>query len=143
MPSHGGVDAALQAYFDAQIETALPGITVLHDNEGPLAPDHASQNPRTGEWLRFYVRHGKAEQLEVNTRASQNLGRVLVLIFVPLGTGTTRAHQIADAVVGLFQVQSIGGAHFQAAEEPGLGATPDNKWFQVTVSIPFWFEHNP
>jgi len=141
--------AALQAAFDAAwagtTAPAVPGgavpVRVLHDNEEALDP---KPNPKSGEaWVRFAIVDADADTPELATRNSQDFGRVIVAIFTKLGTGDVLARQLATKVRDIFQQQVISGVILRETRAVGVGATPDNTWYQVNASTPFEYESTP
>lgn len=139
-------EAAIRARFDSLFPAKQPGVSIVHDNR------HGLELGATAEWVRLAVLGGPARMLEVGGRTSENLGRIVVQVFIPLGaldgahqpTGTARARAIADSVAEVFQGQTFSGVTCYATEEVPVGADPDGKPFwQMNASTRFYFENAP
>lgn len=139
------VAAALRSAFDSAFATAEPTVQILGDNEKPLGKKTGTTvpNPATGEWVRISIQLGPGEITGVNEDISIDTGRIIVMIFTPLGTGTARAYAIRDKVRDIFQGQRIGDAYCRATQTTGFGGSPDNLWFQLNASTAFRFESTP
>lgn len=107
-----------------------------------IAWDNVAFKPVTGSpWVRVSI------QGNLNNFASiggpsikvRRLGIVFVQVFVPEGTGTLVADQLADDIADALEAkQLLTGETFQASTKTEAGA--NNGWYQLNVSTPFYFD---
>jgi len=142
-------ESAVRAHVTAQFTEV--GSQILWENDLALGQKPGTATPvnkpgaANSEWVRFSLALGDASLQEIGGPGtpSEQTGRLQVQVFVPIGSGTSRLQDIANALGQVLQRQRIGEAHFRELEVLGRGATPDNRWFGVTLSVPFVFDHLP
>lgn len=93
--------------------------------------------PTASSWIRCVIREGAGMQKDLNPSPRVRfVGVVKVQIFVPRGTGTDGAKDLADLIVPIFQRQVFSGIHCRAAELQELGE--DEQWWAYSVTVPYY-----
>jgi hypothetical protein len=124
--------------FDAAMATAHPTVARVYDNEQRVTP------PATGDaWVRLSILGGAARLPELSSRLADNLGRAVVQIFTPVGTGDALSRQIANSVRNIFQSVRVSEVQLGATELVPVLQESGSPWRQVNVSTPFRFESMP
>lgn len=113
----------------------------FHDNwtETEVAYDNVDFDPSTDAWVRFKIQNGDSVQADINhsNPLYRHIGVVMVQVFVPVKSGTNRARELADTVSNMFRRVQPG--HGITLRTPSIFTVgPNNEWFQVNVSCPFW-----
>lgn len=124
-------EQTIRERFAAQWPTLQPNVEYTFDNQGELNPNN------TGEaWVRVTVLQGTANQVEMgNKRRWRRPGTLEVQIFLPTGTGTGLATELADTIRDIYEGRTINGVIFRATSlGPG---NVDGPWRQFNVSTPF------
>ena len=106
----------------------------------PVAWPNKGFQPQSQEpWVRLTILGGDGRQVATAGRRLRRVGVITAQVFVPEGSGDRKAHEIADAVAGIFEAMTLEGVRFRAADLEHVGA--DGGWYQLNVSIPFeWDE---
>lgn len=109
--------------------TLQPGVPFTFENEIDAAAETWARvtvipNVRTQETM------GRVARME-------NVGRVFVQLFGPIGAGMAPLLELAADVRAIFERVRIGGVVLRAASP--ARPSSDGAWAQLTVSIPYWF----
>lgn len=93
--------------------------------------------PSAAPWVRIVIRPGPAVTGGTTGSTALNVttGRVWVQVFVPEGTGTDKARQLADSAASIFGHQRSNGLLFLTPEFTAVGVA--NGYFQYNVSVPY------
>lgn len=90
-------------------------------------------------WVRFNILDGQSYQASMGAASNMHRhpGLVVVNIFSPLLRGDQTALRLADEIAGIFRnyQDSSLRLRFFSPELERIG--PEDKWYQVNVSIPF------
>lgn len=108
-----------------------------------IAWDNVKFQPTIGTpWVRFSIQGNISNFVSiggVNVK-TRRLGLLFAQVFIPEGTGTLRANQIADAVKTVVEATQLAtGENFKAATQIEIGNSSAG-WYQVNVSVPFHYD---
>jgi len=137
------LDAAVTA-VRTRAETLWPGVepsvTLAFEDDDFQAP----QPP--APWVMIEVIWGGGgEFLSVGSPGSnlaRRPGHIWAHGFIPQGTGTVRAHQIASEAASMFEGADFGGLVCQAMQPGGPAGSENGNYFGQSVSIPFNFDES-
>lgn len=91
------------------------------------------------EWVRVSIQNTNSSYVSFgpNSRIRRN-GILFVQIFGPENSETVTINQIIDNVTDVFETNLLAGVVFQSPNVNELGV--NEGWFQVNVSVPFYFD---
>lgn len=126
--------------FQTSFHASEPNVPIAFDNvNGLYQSDGTIVGEISSPYVVLNIRPGNAHQSSIGKRAWRNPGSIIVQIFIPEGTGDSRANEIAQAVVGALRGQTVGGVRFRATSPPQVvGQT--GGWWQTNVITPFDFD---
>lgn len=108
----------------------------------PTAHGNVPFDPAAGTpWVRLSVIDGAGQQASVGAPQAvleRHAGVIVVQVFTPSGEGEGRARWLADQAAAVFRRQSFSGVSCRTPSFARLGES--GGWFQVNVSIPYWYE---
>ncbi len=107
-----------------------------------IAYENVSFSPEEGTpWVRLTILDADSRQVSMgSTKLYRNNGVIVVQIFVPENTGTGDARSMADQVAAIFRGTQFNGITCRAPSPRRVGTA--NGWYQLNVSIPFFFDTN-
>lgn len=123
---------AKQTAIETMFQNAFPDTEIAFENTPGPSPDLFS------EFMRLVVQFGTSIRTQIGGGAYRYPGLVMVQIFLKEGVGVNRGVVLADAVKSLFLDAVNTGINFQVPYVTKIPA--DKGWFQVQVSIPFYFD---
>lgn len=138
MPDFNSSAVSIVTLFDGAMATAHPTVVRVYDNQTRVTPPAP-----TTSWVRLSILGGGARLPELGSRTADNLGRAIVQIFTPVGTGDALARQIANSVRNIFQSVRVGDVQLGATEIVPVSQETGAPWRQVNASTPFRFESTP
>ncbi len=129
-------DAAIA--IRARLIALWPATPIAVENEPFALPDPPSP------FLHLSIRGGPALQASIGAPDSRLLrrdGSIRVTVLAPTMSGTRAARRHADAVAALFETRRFSGVQCRAASIGDAGPFgPDGAWWQLPISIPFYFD---
>jgi len=94
---------------------------------------------KISEWCHLSIKPASADIADMNdNHRVRYVGTIFVNVFVKLGSGTDRARILADAVTELLQLTEFDGVSTRTSSLTNGGQTPDDAWYQITVSVPYY-----
>ena len=127
-------NGTIRQRFDELWDTYNPTIPYTFDDQGES--DFPS---RDSAWARLSILNGEGFQVEMGmTNRWRYPGIAVVQLFVPKGSGTGLAEQVADSMKLIFQGRTISGVVFKATSL--LKAGESEPWVQYNISTPFHFD---
>lgn len=129
-------------YVESQteLETAFSAGWVQTEvawENGALDPENLT------EFVRFSVQYGDAALICLGVRTARVTGVVFAQIFVRPGVGMSRAMELADGVVAIFNVNKIGRHTMTTAPSVQKFPAEQSGWIQVQVATDFYFDEDP
>lgn len=120
--------------FKTNWDANFPAVPVSYPN-APFDP------PENTEWVRVSIANGNSAQRTIGGTSNswRANGFFTVQIFVPLGTSTGTAANIADSVSSWFRGADTDHVQFRNITVTELGASQG--WYQVNVSVSFQDAH--
>lgn len=120
---------AIEQFFQA----GFPDSQLVFENMASPSPDLFN------EFLRLTVQFGTSKRMQIGGGAYRHPGLVMVQILIKEGVGVSRGVALADDVKDLFLDVVHQSINFQV---PYVTKMPvaEKGWFQVQVSIPFYFD---
>lgn len=115
-------------------------------DETKVVIDNQSFDPASAsEFVRLSIRHADSEQAAMGaTKVTRTTGSVIVQVFVKAGTGIKRLSELSDKVRQVMQYSNILGEHFviqfRAATPVDIGQQNGSSFYQVNVTIPYYFD---
>lgn len=82
----------------------------------------------------------QGQQVGLGLRRHRYPGIAVAQLFVPLLTGNGAINTKASALVAAFRAVSLTDITFTTSWADPIGRTPNGKWYQVNVNIPFYFD---
>lgn len=124
-------------------DALLTGFNTGWADRTPVAWDNTKFSPPdTDPWVRFAIRMSESEQDSLGrtgNRKFRRTGRVFVQIFqLNNEQGLTGGDTLTDAVLSVMEGNTFSGVYTLAGSPQEIG--PSDKWWQINVSIPFWFQ---
>jgi hypothetical protein len=95
----------------------------------------AFDTPNSAAWVRFQVLNGSSGYRAING-LKRHLGLIIVQVFVPKDTGTSKAREYADTVSQIFDSKKFSDVVCDVASVQTIGT--DDIWHQVNVTVPYW-----
>lgn len=138
MPDFDAAAVAIVTLFDAGMAAAHPTVTRVYDNAPRVTPPAP-----TASWVRLSILGGGARLPEVGSRIADNLGRAVVQIFTPAGSGDALARQIASSVRNILQSVRVSDVQLYETEIVPVAPEAGAPWRQVNASTRFRFESMP
>lgn len=125
----GAKQTAIEEFF----QDGLSSHQLVFENMGGVSPELFD------EYLRLTVQFGDSYRMQIGGQAYRHPGLVMVQVMVKEGVGVSRAMVLADEVKDLFLEAVHEGINFQV---PYVTKQPvsEEGWFQVQVSVPFYFD---
>jgi len=122
-----------QTALEAYVQAGLPGSELVFENQPSPSPDLFD------EWIRINVLNGDSKRMQIGGNGYRHPGIVTAQIFLREGIGIDRGVELADAVSTLMRDKVISGVNTQV---PYITKNPvaEAGWFQVQVTIPFYFD---
>lgn len=106
----------------------------------PVVYENQPQPSQAAAWGRFSVMQGGSDPVAIGAPASKRVtGAVFLQIFLPLNSGTKKAHDCADAFVAIFdQARFRSGSHYFVFDNAGMvDAGERGGWLQKNVRVQF------
>lgn len=91
--------------------------------------------PNNDEWVRLNILNGSSGYRAING-LKRHLGIIIVQVFVPKDTGTSKAREYADMVSQIFDSKKFSDVVCDVASIETVGA--DDTFHQVNVTVPYW-----
>lgn len=90
-------------------------------------------------WIRLTIQDGDSFQASMGAAANiyRHPGAIIVNIFTPLNQGDKLALQYADSISAIFRSWQDNGSGIRCGAPQVRQLGPDDKWYHVTVSVPF------
>lgn len=146
MASHSGAVAAIEAYLLANWLT-MP-IAFANGPEPEVYDSDSVPQP----WVFCEIETDRADIRGVGKPRSHvvvETGSILVTVFVPVGTGTALAQELADSIGDVFRVKQFYDSDpgvcvrtwtpTVSRGRPARTENPVGSWWAVTVTIPYEF----
>jgi len=87
------------------------------------------------EWVAVFDKPVFSESTGMGETSALTGGVLIIPIFTPLGTGTERSRQIAEALAAVLGNQELSGVALGA---PELHNAPNNEsWYQQNLQVPY------
>lgn len=149
MPDYAGAKAAIRARLVAGWTTTR----ISFQNEQPAAPwPPLTANNELAPWVDLEIVGTGSELIGASGKAGNRLwhyyGRIIVHVFVPVGSADADASAYALQIGELFRAaefynETPGFAVRTLAPEidDGDSGDDDGNWFRVTMSCPFTYWH--
>lgn len=125
--------AAKQTAIEEFFKDGMPDKQLVFENMPSVSPDLFD------EFLRLTVQFGTSKRMQLGGGAYRHPGLVMVQIMTKEGVGSARGVAIADEVSALFVDVVHEQINFQVPYVTKM-AVAEKGWFQVQVSIPFYFD---
>lgn len=130
MPTRASVHSAI----DALTQSTLSSYSVCFDNT-----DYEAYSQGSSPFISQKVSFRENNQLELGrTDMRRQHGKVIFLIHVRKGAGSSLRNTIAELLLDAFASKVIGGATFVDATELPLGES--GNWAVTGIDIPFYYE---
>lgn len=131
-----GIRSSLVAPMDT-FETAHPTVPVFYDNIDTL-----DLNTITADlFVCFHIRFTTSHQANIAPMPfKRQYGRVRATCFIRENTGSVASLRVLQALTDLYQFQTLGGTHCQAAS-PG-GEAQQKGWASIALEVPFFADSN-
>lgn len=125
--------------YAAERNAVMSRFNMLWNGRTKIAVPNLKFDQPAGEaWVMVSIANGEATQRSIGNPGNnvhRHLGVIFVQCFVPLGTDTLVARQLADDAAAIFRNARFDGIRCYAASVAEVG--PDENWFQVNMSCPF------
>jgi hypothetical protein len=123
---------AITTRFNVEVKANVSGgITVQYDNDG------AFDKPEGSRWARASVLLGASFQVSLGeNKRFRTPGLLVVSIFIPNGSGTAAAYEVAALVRTAFRGITAGGVVYTTPYISVIGITEGGEW-QLNVTCPF------
>jgi hypothetical protein len=130
--SYEAARKAIQGHFSTYF-TALAATKIAWDNVDFTIPTDESA------WVRFSVQNNISGYKSFGrSKLTRREGIIFIQVFVPENTQTLLSSQIADNIVSIFETKLLSGISFQSPNVREAGVS--NGWYQVNISVPFYFD---
>ena len=106
----------------------------------PVVYENQPQPSQAGAWGRFSVMQGQSDPVAIGAATSKRVtGAIFLQIFLPLNTGTKKAHDCADAFVAIFdQARFKSGVHYIVCDNAGMVDAGERAgWLQKNLRVQF------
>ncbi len=131
MTSWSEADAAVRTRFQEEV-AAEQGLVVFYDNVRGTVPANAA-------WCDFVIRPVASERKELGrSLAVRDRGLAIAYRYVPVGEGTQRVTQLAEAIEEAMSHRLVGGITYQDVRREVRGV--EDGWFRAIVEISFYSE---
>lgn len=112
---------------------------IAYDNEPPTERDEP--------FVRFSIQVGPTNP-NLDSGFERTTGVVFISAIVPKGRGDIEAWSLAEQCALVLKYKTFDGVRLTSADFTNVGILgdaleQDSGWFQINVSIPFWFENYP
>ena len=127
---------ALYNLFNTTWSGLDPAVPVITPNEKSL--------DQTDEWVRFTIKAGNAEVLEIGDpkRYTRTIGVVIIQVFVRPDTGDGRARELCDTIEGIFRNAEAsitdGSIRFREPTSTEVGLAENEAYYQMNVTVPYY-----
>jgi len=102
----------------------------------PIAWENiAFEKPNDSAWVRLNILNGSSNYRAING-LKRHLGLIVVQVFVPRNTGTSKAREYADTVSQIFDSKKFSDVVCDVASIETIGT--GDVWHQINVTIPYW-----
>jgi hypothetical protein len=120
-----------------QFAAGFSGAQIAYDNEPPVERD--------AEFVRLSIQLGNSTP-NLDSSFERTTGVAFISAIVPKGVGDIRAWALAKDAADVLRYKTFGGVRLTSASYTNVGIIgdaleQDSGWYQINVSIPFWFEH--
>jgi hypothetical protein len=102
-------------------------------------PNSPVDPPNTGTWIQPSILWGDGFISTKNGR-NQIVGVVNINVYAPAGDGTGNLFSSADSVRDMLNRVEVSGVRFEAPSGPRIVPSPESRWIQANVSVPFTVE---
>ena len=115
--------------------------------ETPILFDNDPVTNQEDPHLRVSCQIGET-QPNLDSSFERTRGIAFLQVIVPKGRGDLVAWGIAKRAAKLLKYKTLGGVRLTSASFTNVGILgdaleQDSGWFQINVSVPFWFEDYP
>lgn len=118
----------------------------FHGEWGGLTPvaydDVPFEKPDEEPWVRFTIRHNEGYQASIGNPGSnrhRREGVIFAQVFTPEGNASKNAREFADTIMSMFIGVNHEGIHFHNVVPREIG-NDGLGWYQINVSISFWYD---
>lgn len=113
--------------------------------EASVVFDNAPISDQNSAFVHFSVQVGES-QPNLDSTFVRTVGVAFAVIKVPKGLGDLVAWDLAEKAAAVLELRTVGSirltsAGFLNAGIVGDSLQEDSGWYQINVTVPFWFEH--
>lgn len=129
---------AIQTRFGQMFDSSL--IPVQYSNTGLLKKGSQILQDPDGcdQFVRLNLIGGPGEAIEITRNFSRVNGIISISIFTKRNLGSRKGREVADMVYPIFNRVTFFGIKTSAATL--VEAVPDNSWYQINISIPYFWD---
>lgn len=130
---------ALAVAFQTSWATTEPNVPIAWPNV-PFDPDGSPQRDNGFVQVAFVPGDGPQASTSGGStgKLMRQVGNYIVTVFAPKNTGEARGWELAGKAADILRAQPISG--FVMGGANSLGATEDDEWFVVPISVPFHWD---
>lgn len=99
------------------------------------------QPPRDDYWVRFSIAENNTDRKNIGaTGTFRHFGMIFIQIYAPKNQGTNVVRGHADSIASIFRDARFNGIVCQEAEVTNVGLVDSHPYYQVNLSIPFYWD---